>query len=209
MTRLAILGASGHGKVVADAAECAGHWKEIMFFDDKWPDVKRVESWSVEGDFQALSSSLGEIDGVIVAIGNNVIRYDKYKQLLSMDAPLVSIIHPNAIVSRSASIGAGSVVFAGAVINPYVQTGIGCIVNIGATVDHDCILGDAVHVSPGVNLAGGVTVGEKSWVGIGAAVRQNIAIGECSIVGAGAVVLNTVPDSVTVGGVPARVLKNG
>src|SRR5690606_24126355 len=36
MIRLAILGASGHGKVVADCAELCG-WSVVEFFDDAWP----------------------------------------------------------------------------------------------------------------------------------------------------------------------------
>lgn len=36
MRKLAILGAGGHGKVVADTAECCG-WEEVFFFDDAWP----------------------------------------------------------------------------------------------------------------------------------------------------------------------------
>ena len=36
MNCLAILGASGHGKVVAEIAELQG-WKKIVFFDDAFP----------------------------------------------------------------------------------------------------------------------------------------------------------------------------
>ena len=38
--RLAILGASGHGKVAADAAEQGG-WPSVAFFDDAWPGLHR------------------------------------------------------------------------------------------------------------------------------------------------------------------------
>ncbi len=38
MSRLAVLGASGHGKVVADCAELVG-WSDIVFFDDAWPKI--------------------------------------------------------------------------------------------------------------------------------------------------------------------------
>lgn len=202
MNRLAILGASGHGKVVADCAECGG-WREIVFFDDAWPGVSLNGRWSVIGATQSLLDSLSEYDGVLVAIGNNRIRYDKSAQLDHAGAKLVTVVHPAAQVSRYAHIGNGSVVFAGAVVNVDAVIGNAGIVNTGATVDHDCNLGKAVHVSPGAHLAGGVSVGDRSWIGIGASVRQMISIGADVVVGAGAAVVRDVADGQTVVGVPA------
>ena len=42
MKTLAILGASGHGKVVADAALSTGLWQEVVFYDDAWPAKKKT-----------------------------------------------------------------------------------------------------------------------------------------------------------------------
>jgi len=203
LKRLAILGASGHGKVVADTAESCG-WSSISFFDDAWPDVKLNGVWSVVGNTQSLLDQLADFDGVVVAIGNNRIRYEKMLQLESAGALLVPLIHPSAVVSKYASIGKASVVFAGCVVNVGCRVGKGCILNTACTVDHDAVLGDAVHISPGAHLAGGVTVGDRSWVGIGASVRQMIAIGSDVMIGAGAAVVAHVPDGETVVGVPAR-----
>jgi len=44
-------------------------------------------------------------------------------------------------------------------------------------------------------------------VGTGAAVIQNVSIGKNTMVGAGAVVIASVPERVTVAGVPAKVIK--
>ncbi|MEW5823158.1 MAG: acetyltransferase [Pseudomonadota bacterium] len=204
MKRLAILGASGHGKVVADAAECCG-WSSIVFFDDAWPNRAVNGAWSVQGTTEVLMSKLDEFDGVVVGIGNNHIRHAKLQALQAAGAPVVSIIHPAATVSRHARIGSGSVVFAGAVVNVDASIGAGSILNTGCSIDHDCVLDEAVHISPGARLAGGVHVGEQSWVGIGASVRQLIHIGARVMVAAGAVVVADVPDTQTVMGVPARV----
>lgn len=203
MTRLAILGASGHGKVVADCAERCG-WRDISFFDDRWPELQHNGHWPVVGDTAALLSRAAAFDGVLVAIGNNQVRRSKLEALQSAGATLPVLVHPAASVSSYCAIGAGSVVFAGAVINVDCTLGCGVIINTAATVDHDCVLDDCVHISPGAHLAGGVSVGAGSWLGIGSSVRQMVRIGSGVVVGAGAAVVANAQDGGTYVGVPAR-----
>jgi sugar O-acyltransferase (sialic acid O-acetyltransferase NeuD family) len=202
MKALAILGASGHGKVVADCAGLCG-WEQVVFFDDAWPQLQQNGHWPVLGNTNALLDALAQYDGVLVAIGNNRIRQQKLALLRESGAALISLIHPAATVSAFSSVGLGSVVFAGAMINVDARIGEGAIINTCASVDHDCVLGDAVHVSPGAHLAGAVSVGDRSWVGIGAVIRQLITVGEDVTVGAGAVVVKNIEAGRTVFGVPA------
>jgi sugar O-acyltransferase (sialic acid O-acetyltransferase NeuD family) len=204
MQVLAILGASGHGKVIAEAALLSGKWTEVVFFDDAYPSLKMLESWAVVGNTQDLIGQSNTFLGVVIAIGNNEIRVSKQAELLQHRCNIVSIIHPSAIISPSSKISCGSVVLAGAIINPFCIIGEACILNTGSTIDHDCQLSSGVHLSPGVNLAGGVLVGRASWLGIGSCVKQEISIGENVIVGAGAAVINDTPDNCTLVGVPAK-----
>lgn len=200
---LAILGASGHGKVLADIAELTG-WEKIDFFDDAWPERKNNGAWQVIGDTQKLLDSLKAYDGVIVAIGNNKIRQQKLQQLDSAGAKIITLIHPSATVSRYTKIGPGSVVVAGAVINPDCIIGSGAIINTSSSVGHDCTLGNAVHICPGARLAGGSEVNDRAWIGVGSSVRQLTRIGSDAIVGAGAAVVQDILPNITVVGVPAR-----
>jgi sugar O-acyltransferase (sialic acid O-acetyltransferase NeuD family) len=214
MKRIAILGASGHGKVVAEIAELNG-FDEVVFFDDAWTDNGGNKGgsaefpWDVIGNTESLLGSHGKYEGCVVAIGHNKTRLEKHTLLKQAGARFVSLIHPAATVSKYTELGEGSVVMANATINPFVKVGEACIVNTGATIDHDCILQDAVHVSPGANLGGGVGLGSYSWVGIGACVKQGIKIGSDVMVGAGAAVVKEVPDHQTVLGLPARPQSDG
>ena len=205
MKRLAVFGASGHGKVVADAAERCG-WV-VSFYDDNLSVSDRDNNWPVLGSFRDLLVHLEEYDGVVVGIGNNAVRLEKSEALLSKGAPLVSVIHPEATISKYVRLNIGTVVMAGAVINVNSHLGLACIVNTGATIDHDCYLGDGVHISPGSNLAGEVRIGDLSWVGIGSAVRQQITIGSNSMIAAGATVVKDVPDNTSVAGTPAKTMR--
>lgn len=205
MKKLAILGASGHGKVVADTAECCG-WSDIVFFDDAWPSRTTNGPWKVIGTGSELFERIGEFEGVVVAIGNNNIRQQKLTALTQRGAVLVTLIHPAAHVSRHASVAVGTVIFAGAVVNAGASVGLGGILNTGCSVDHDCVLAEAVHISPGARLAGGVEVGDRTWVGIGACVKQMVTLGADALIGAGAAVVADVVGGCVVVGVPARVL---
>ena len=205
MKKLAILGASGHGKVIADAALLSG-FDSVVFFDDAWPKLAANGCWRVVGDSAQLLSCCRDFDGVIVAIGDNEIRASKSIVLLAAGAMLTTVIHPSAVISPFAAIGSGSFIAAGAVVQVDAVIGRFCIVNTNAVVEHDCTLGEAVHISPGAILAGAVSVGDRSWVGIGACARQLVSIGSDVIVGAGAVVVRSISDSCTVVGNPARPL---
>jgi sugar O-acyltransferase (sialic acid O-acetyltransferase NeuD family) len=204
--RLAILGASGHGKVVADIAELNG-WDEVFFFDDAWPELKTNSVWAVVGSTDDLLVSIHQYDGVIIAIGNNEIRLNKLNLLKQKNILLPSIIHPDAIISRYAKIDDACVVCAGVVVNADASIGFGSILNTGCSIDHDCSLAEAVHISPGARLAGGTQVGQCSWLGIGAVTRQLISIGSNVVIGAGSVVVKNVAPNMVVVGNPAKILE--
>lgn len=203
---LAIIGAGGHGHVVADAAEASGNWSRIVFFDDSKDRVIRNPDWRILGSIDEFFSLQVCDAAVIVAIGNNHLRKQILDRLVEAGYEIATVIHPSATVSRHAKICEGTAVMAMAVVNIGAVIGRGCIINTGSSVDHDCQLGDAVHVSPGARLAGNVAVGHESWIGIASCIREGIVIDRNAVVGAGAVVIKPVPADVTVVGNPGRLI---
>lgn len=200
MKNLIIIGASGHGKVIAGIAVQNGY-EDIVFLDDD-PCIKECAGFPVVGK----TSKAANLDGdAIVAIGDARIRERIQESIQNQErVKLVTLIHPNAVISRRVEIGAGSVVMAGAVINSDAVIGKGCIINTCASVDHDCVLKDFVHVAVGAHMAGTCEIGERTWIGAGATIINNIHIcGDCMI-GAGAVVIRSIEKSGTYIGCPAR-----
>ncbi len=207
MARLAIIGASGHGKVVADIALSSGKWQEITFFDDAYPNIKKVECWDVLGTTDYLIENALEFDGIIVAIGDNKIRLAIFKKLEHKECGnIITLIHRDATVCSSVKIGAGTVVMAGAIVNAFSSLGKGCIINSNSVVEHDCVLSDGVHISPGAILTGAVSIDSCSWVGAGAIVIQQLKIGSNITIGAGSCVINDIADEGVYAGSPARKL---
>ncbi|MEH6731292.1 MAG: acetyltransferase [Pseudoalteromonas distincta] len=202
---LAIVGASGHGKVIADIAEQLGFI--VNFYDDAYPSKTHIEHWPIYGSCADLIA-LNNVDNkhiidVVVAIGNNDIRQQKIQLLQQNGFNLITLIAPTAMISQYATIAQGSVVFAGAIINAFSKIGMGCIVNTAAVVEHDCVIDDFTHICPNVALAGGVIIGSKSWIGIGSQVKQLATIGNNCLIGAGSTVIKNIPDNVTAFGSPA------
>lgn len=195
MKRLIIIGASGHGKVVADIATLNGY-NEILFLDDN-ESIKECAGWPVIG--KSRDALEGEI---FVAIGNAETRKNLMEYYSERVQP--SLIHPSAFIANGTKLDKGSVVMAGAIINPGVKIGRGCIINTSSSVDHDCIVEDYCHISVGAHLCGTVIIGESTWIGAGAIISNNVDICAGCLIGAGAVVISNITVSGTYFGVPAR-----
>ena len=205
MHKIVIVGASGHGKVIADISLLNGY-DEVFFLDDN-PEVKTVGEYVVVGSSSEVDSFIDDGYDFIVAIGNAAIRERIQNNLLAKCAKVVTLIHPSASVAYDVGIGVGSVVMAGAVINPGSVIGSGCIVNTCSSVDHDCVVGDFSHVSVGAHTAGTVHMGDRCWLGIGAVISNNINVCDDVMIGAGAVVVKDISEAGVYVGVPARKMK--
>ncbi|WP_213819030.1 acetyltransferase [Garciella nitratireducens] len=207
MSKLLILGAGGHGKVVAEIASLIKQWDEIAFLDDN-EELKEVNGYKVIDKLRNYKLYKEEYEHAFVAIGNNKFRINLIDKLLKEGFKIPVLIHPFTAISSNVNIGKGTVVMAGAVINTNTVIGKGCIINTSSSIDHDCILEDGVHISPGVHVGGTVNIGKCAWVCIGSSIANNIAIGKNVIVAAEAAVTKNVPDNVMVAGVPAIFKKN-
>lgn len=147
--KLLIIGAGGHGRVVAEVASDCG-FEEIAFLDDNSPDAI--------GKIDDLEKFTGTYEYAFVGIGNNRFRGDLIERLEKAGYKVPVLIHPTAYVSRTAQIGKGTVVEPKAIVNANTVVGNGCIIQVGGIVDHDVVLGDCVHVNAGSIVKGGAKV---------------------------------------------------
>lgn len=194
-----LIGASGHGKVVADIVLAAGD-RVVGFLDDGAAESSFC-GFPILGktaDHKAFPEAR-----FVISIGSAKVR--KRIAEAMPDARWYTAIHPSAVISPlDTAIDPGTVVMANAVVNPGAHIGRHCIVNTAAVVEHDDQLADFVHISVGARLAGSVHIGAGSWIGIGAVVKNNISICEDCMIGAGAAVVKDITEPGTYVGVPAR-----
>lgn len=203
---LVVIGAGDHGRVVAELLTAAGDTP--VGFVEPAPATARgerlVDGIVVIGDLERVDDWRSSVERFVVALGDNAARRDAFERCLALGLQPAVAIHPSATLLGGAFVEPGAVVCAGAVIGVAARIGVNAIVNTAASVDHDNLIGAHATVAPGAHLAGRVTVGEGAYVGIGAAVREGCRIGEWALVAGGAMVIDDVPASARVAGIPAR-----
>ncbi len=158
MSSLLILGAGGHGRVVAEIAGLLGY--EVSFLDDK-------PGQNVMGKIDEVEKYKNTFDFFIVGIGNNHVRHELQEKLTALDVPIATLKSPNAIVSSCVSISAGTVVESGAIINTGAKIGKGCIISVGSIIDHDSVIEDYGHVNTGAICMSGAHVEKEQKIEAG------------------------------------------
>lgn len=207
-----MIGAGGHAKVLLDLLEVCG--AKIVDIVDSNPENNGGDLLGfpvVSGDQNVLSHQSAAID-LVLGVGStspSTKRKEIFIRFSNIGYKFRTCIHPSAVVSAHAALGAGAQVMAGAVIQADCRIGNNTIVNTGATVDHDCQIGDHVHIAPGAILSGAVNVGDGAHIGAGAIIRECITVGAWAMVAAGACVIHDVPEFGRVAGIPARELTHG
>jgi sugar O-acyltransferase (sialic acid O-acetyltransferase NeuD family) len=204
--RILVFGAGGHGRAILELlADLPGY--AVAGLVDAAPPQGPVLGAPVLGDAAALPGlRAAGVALAVVAIGNPAARLATAARLEALGFTLPALLHPSAILARSASLGAGAVVMPRAVVGALAAVGRLAIVNTGAILEHDTVLGEAAHAGPGSVLAGGARLGARALLGAGAACRPGAVVGDDAVVGVGAAVTADVAPGAVVGGVPARVL---
>lgn len=189
-TKLLVLGAGGHGRSVAEAAELSGLFEVVGFLDDGLPAGSDVLGYPILGAMETMADQLAVCDESIVAIGNNALRQSLMQQLTDVGLDVGTVIHPRACVSPSAVVGKGSAVMAGAIVGTEARLGLGVIVNCGAVVDHHARVDDFGHLGVNACMAGGSVLGRGAWMQAGSALGYGVSVTAETILQPGAAMKN-------------------
>lgn len=143
--KLLIIGAGGYGRLVKEIALSAG-FTEADFLDDNSPlSIGRITE---------LERLEAQYDGSIVAIGNPTVRARIFGRLQKP----VNVLHPTAVISKSAQLGRGCVVEAHTVINSEAAMGDGVFVCAGAVINHNASVEAFCQIDCNAVVAAGAAV---------------------------------------------------
>ncbi|KTL61783.1 hypothetical protein AA106_21930 [Photorhabdus laumondii subsp. laumondii] len=200
-TKLTIIGAGGHSKVVIDTL------LQLNYNDFVVCDMNTNKI----GD-KILSKKIAFLDKEIhtpkfhIAIGNNKTRENIHNIFIG-NLIFKNILSPFSSISMFSNLSSGIFAAANSIIAANSTIGKGVIINHGAIVEHDCIVGDFSHIAPNATLLGTVKLGKRVFIGANATILPGINIADDSIIGAGAVVTKDIlKPSCTAVGIPAKIL---
>ena len=186
---LILLGGGGHCKSVIDVAESAGY--TILGILDKPEEVgKKVLSYQVIGTDDDIDKYVDIAEFVITVgqIKSSTVRRQIAERVEKAGGRFATIIAPDAVVSKYATIGQGTVILHHCVVNADARIGSNCIINTMVNIEHDVEIGDFCHISTGTMVNGTVKIGSDTFVGSGSIIYNNIEIPGCSIIPAGTTV---------------------
>jgi serine O-acetyltransferase len=102
------------------------------------------------------------------------------------------------VLPPEATVGAGTL---------FAYRGTGVVVHSRAVIGRNCLIGPGVTIGGRSRHRDVPVIGDDVFVGAGARVLGPVHVGSGSVIGANAVVIEDVPASSMVGGVPARILR--
>lgn len=203
--KIVIIGYSGHGLIVSEAAKTAGMNLQCYTENKKMPvNPFCLDYLGYEGD--AVFSHWDKAYDFILGIGDNTIRAKVAGLILSKNKNILNVIDTSSSLSKYMKLGQGNFIAKNVVVNIFAEIGDYCILNTGCIVEHECRISNGVHIAPGAVLLGSVIVGEQSFIGANSVIKENITIGRNVIIGAGSVVLKDVPDHSKIVGNPGRAI---
>jgi sugar O-acyltransferase (sialic acid O-acetyltransferase NeuD family) len=204
-TKLVIVGAGRHGRVVLDVCLALGR-EVIGFLDDTRAPGARVNGVPVLGGF-ANASEPALLAGALlhVAVGDNRARLQVASAIERAGGRLATLVHPSCDVSPSAEIAEGVFIGSFSRVRPNARLDRCVLVEGQVGVGTDSVIGEGAFLGPGASLTAATRVDQGAFVGAGATVVNAARIGAWSVVGAGSTVLADVAERVLVAGSPAVV----
>lgn len=209
MQELVLLGGGGHCKSCIEVIEGTGAFQILGILDRSAAVGSKVLDYAVLGDDQEIPALLTRKVAFLVTVGqikSATARLRLFHELCRAGAQLPKVIALSAVVSRYATVGAGTIVMNHCLVNSSSRIGANCIINSCANIEHDTVIGDHCHISTGAMVNGDVKIGQQVFVGSGAVIAHGVSICDGAVIGAGSVVINNIKQPGVYAGNPASVL---
>lgn len=212
MEKIAIIGSSGHAKVVIDIILNEKRYELCGLIDDYKKKGEKVMNFPILGKIEELPGIIHKhlITGIIIAIGDNFARSKVAAHIKNIcpEISFIKTIHPSALIASDVEIGLGTIIAAGSIIGPCCKIGDHCILNTNSSLDHDSAMDDFSSIAPKVATGGNCNIGAYSAIGIGTTLIHKINIGKNSVIGAASLVITDIESFVVAYGIPAKTIRS-
>lgn len=204
MNRLVIIGSGIFGKQVMEIALLQNKYEIVGFYDD-FEKENTVYGLPLLGTISNVSDDYldGNFDYIFYGIGYNNLNF-KFNLSLKLNIPKATIIHPSALIEKSATIGDGVLLYANAYIGPNVILKDNVTVNINSYLPHDNVVDECTFISGTISVGGKTNIGKCCFIGLASTIIDNITIADNVILGAGTLVVKTIDKEGTYIGSPSK-----
>lgn len=210
MLDVIIVGAGALGREVMEIAEAAyagsAEYRLKGFLSDQPDDLEGFDiEYPILGPIHGYE--VQPQDRFLMAVGSIRGKKQVAEYMMGQGAEFLTLISPQAIVSRLAVVGKGVVVYPFAFLGSHVQVGDFCLVNLYGTCGHDAVIGEYAEICPYAVVGGWCQVGRESMLAMHTVIASRRNIGANVKVSAGSTVLKDFPDRVLIEGVPGKVIR--
>lgn len=209
MKNLIIIAAGGCGREVLqwakDINKIEQRWNIKGFIDDNLNAldglkcdvsvISKIDEYDIQPD-----------DEFICCIGNSIVRKKIVDQMKSRGAVFTTIIHPNAVIAETCTIGEGVVIYPYALISDNAIIGDQCIINMYSSVAHDSELDEYCTISAHCDITGMCKLGKNVFMGTTSNMVPSSKIGDDAYICAGSTVMGRVRAGKKVLGNPAKIV---
>mgnify|MGYP001322043137 CR=1 FL=1 len=206
MENVIVYGAGEFGSLISNMISYHDDLNIIAYGDNDLKKIgKLIDGLPVFGSADLLNfAQENEVKYAISAIGNNIIRSEKYNFLKNEGFRMLSIVHPRALIDTKVTYGDNVIIEMGTAIHTNSNIGNNVFLGGDALIGHHNNIGNHVLIGGNVSFGGAVIVEDYVSIGVGASIKPGVCLGEGSVVGVGAAVVNDVKPGDIVVGVPAK-----
>jgi sugar O-acyltransferase (sialic acid O-acetyltransferase NeuD family) len=194
--KIIVIGAGGHAQSCIDVIESQGKFKIAGVIGTENEVGTEISGYPVIGTDEDLPFLASKIMNAIIGIGQIESSYTRKNLFLRLNEygfNLPAIISSNAVISKSAQIGSGTIVMHHALVSAGVKIGENCIINSKANLEHNSVIESHSHISTGAIVNGDCLIGSGSFIGSGSVVKQGCTVGINSVIGMLTGVRNDIP----------------
>ena len=211
MKNIVLIGGGNQAHYTIDIIEKEGRYNIVGIIDSIHSIDSERFGYKILGRQENIAQLVQDykIDGGVISIGDNWIRYYVYNQIIKLlpNFEFVNAIHPSVIIGNNVKLGKGIVAMAGCIFNPKSVIEDFTFFATGAQVEHDCYIDKFSSISAGSITGGYVKLGKFSAITLGVVVIDRVEIGENTVIGSGSLVVKSLPDDVLVYGNPAKIIR--
>ncbi|MBI4381946.1 MAG: hypothetical protein HY574_12255 [candidate division NC10 bacterium] len=202
--RIVILGGGGTAVDFSEAALAAGN--EVLGFLKDSAEQEPLPILGTLAEWKRLPEDVKFFCGFGSATSYKT-RLDVLARLGIPEQRYAVIVHPQAAVSPSATLGPGCGMLSFVSLGARVRLGAHVEILQSVLIAHDCCLEDGVIIAGGANLAAAVHVGRGAYIGAGACIRGKTLVGERALLGMNSTLLENLPAGAMYAGSPAKQIR--